>query len=184
MKLKVSRRTVYVGTIVTMLAMIGGFAAATLAFSTIPSSNQNGFSSSLGNTVWSGASVSVSTGSEALSCSGTPTAAFMTGTQTISVSVKAPGSAGCNSGNFVEELSFVASTCPAGGTADNFVVFTAWSTSTPTATGSGAAASVGESVTGTLTGACTLNIYVDYGTSQPATAGLSISELSVVVSGS
>lgn len=184
MAIGIRRKGIYMATVAVIVGILAGFAVASLSFSAISQSNQNGFSANLKATTWSSTSSTVSL-SATVDASGTCAntgVVFSSSPSTATDTLAAPG-ATCAAGDFAEELSFTLTTCPTSGSQDYFVVLTSWTTSTPSATGSGAASTVSVFTPSGSPCAYTLNLIIDYGTNTPGSAGLSVSELDATVTG-
>ena len=164
MKLKLRRRSIYVGTIVALVAMIGGFALAAGAFGgTFTSNGYNSGSAVSGDTIYSAGGVSVSYAPEATTgCSANPTT-----TAVAATNVYVGGT--CVTGDWYAAFTFTA-TIVAGTGTDNFAVSEAGSNP--------AAGSIHVSVT--YVGTETLTVYLDLGTATPPA---SITTVSAAVTG-
>ena len=186
MKLKLSRRGIYVGTIVAMLAMIGGFALASLAggFTHSTVTGQNfGSVSGTANTIYSGGftvtllASSAGTGCQSGAITGSTT--IVAGVETDNVFVEGAANSCSASGEWYEEFSFVpASTAACGGA--SCVDTLSFATTTGGTTTSTA-------FTLTTTAAATtedLNVFVDDGPTAGGALPISITSVSVVASGS
>ena len=178
---KVRRRTVYVATIAAMLALVGGFAMAATFSSTTVSQNQNGFSTSMGSTIWAAVAPTLTTQPSPTTTSCTSATIAITTATTATAFVGVESTASCTTNDFTEEVHFSYSV-PAGSAtlSDTFEVY-----STATLAGATSATTAVGSVTVTVTETtsaytATFDLYIDYGANPPA----SISSLSVVVSGS
>lgn len=188
MRLKLRRKSVYVATIVAIFAMLGGFAVATLGnFSTV-SSNQNTVSSTLGNTVWNGATASLAPSYVivGVTCATAPTfsgATASTQNACINVSTNAAESTIGATNHYVEEFTFtlaVTTTTPAACVSPT-VCSDTFAVSFVTSTGNGAVAYTVSLTDPTTTGGNDLlNIYLDFGASAPT----SITAMDVVATGS
>jgi hypothetical protein len=127
MKLKLSRRGVYVATIVAMFAMIGGFALATGLFGGFGSTNVNGNQGtvSVGNTIYSpGISTSDYT-SGAGGALGVCTGPASSGVATVTVTAWVQGGPGActTTADYVLQLTFTSGTLASSHTyTDDFVV--------------------------------------------------------------
>ena len=186
---RVGRKTVYIGTVVGVLALVAGFAMAAVFTSQTVTSNQNGFNASTGNTVWSGAAVTLGPGTSTNACDATPAANPVSSPASGSLSVTLGSSASktfyygmtgsCSSSDFAEEWSFTMSVSTAATDADTFTIFSTW-TQVSTPASAVAADTITMIASGTGTSSVTLNLVVDIGSNvSPA----SISSLNVVVSG-
>lgn len=196
---RIKRRTVYVGTVVAILAMVGGFALATLTTSTISNTGQNGYVTSSGNTIWTG-TPSLAPSSDASACTTSVVVGFSTTSGTTGLTATqsayvAGTSAGCNvasGGDFAEKFTLVTGsalvTCTGSASpctstqSDTFYTYANAGTLiennvvvTYTFTGATVCASPG------CTGTATLDLYVDFGTANPPA---SLPTLYVVVQGS
>jgi hypothetical protein len=174
---KIHRRAVYVATIVAMLAMTGGFAAAVvLAPATPVNQTVNSYQGTSTSTVDFPTSPTLG-----ISTSGNPTSVL------TSVSASAPGGAtykfsfcansGCTmaGGDFDEVFTFTSSATVAGGASNTFTVYTTFGSGPSTQQQS---LSYGSTVL--HTGADTVEIYIDYGATPPAGG---IASLDVIVTG-
>jgi hypothetical protein len=175
MKLKLRRRSVYVATIVAILAMAGGFALATFpgAFSVFggTSSNQNSGTFNGGNTIWSsGAAVSLVQAAAPTACdtvayTGAAATAFLDGSATCASAVG-------GGTQWYEDFHFTAA--EVNGYADNFAWYVVGGPTT-----AGQLFTVSGSAT--YAGAVTLDVYVEMG---PASANpLTLTSISATVSG-
>lgn len=176
MGLKLRQRSVYVATIVAILALVGGFALAT-AFSTQSVSSTQG---AVGTTVsdsawiagtltngWAGAACTTTT--QATTSSATTATAYFSATTSSQVS------GDCATGGYTEELVFTAPVSASQALATD--TFTVYSTSSA---GSGIVNTVSVSVSGASGGyTATLDLYVDYGATGPS----SITVLNVAING-
>ena len=121
-----SRRTVYIGTIVAVAALVAGFAAASLT-STITSTGQNGFGvTAPGNTMYSGSGASQSTNlvfTTASTCS-TSGGTVAPGSGAMSANVYVAGEVACQTGyaDWFEEISFTSVAVPSAGPSDVFAI--------------------------------------------------------------
>ena len=200
-RVRIRRRTIYIASVVSILAMVGGFALANLAFSTVSNSGQNGAGVSSGTTIWTG-SPSVAPSSSATACAATFTITFSDASATTGLSAAgsafvAGSSVACwstGAPDFAEEITMVTGTnlvtCTSStnpctsAQADAFYVYSNSGTLVENKvtvsyvfTGGGTTTTCTSGCTGTGTA----NIFVDYGsTTPPAT----ISALYVVVQGS
>jgi hypothetical protein len=189
---KLGRRTVYLGTIVGAIALVAGFALAAQFVNTPVSANQNGFSASLGNTVWQAATPSLAPGTSSGTCSAntmnTPNSPA-TGSFTVAPggSVTQPYYFGmnatsnlCSSNDFAEAWTFSIS-LSAGSWTNTFLIYAQWTQSaSPMSTVVADTISMTVS-SGTGTASITLVLVVDFGCNAPPT---DISSLNVVVTGS
>jgi hypothetical protein len=181
MRFKMRRKSVYVATIVAILAMVGGFAVATLfngfGTSTVTNTNAGTVGSSVGDTIYhNGFSVTLASSSAAGgACQSGSIAgsAPVGGVETDHIFV-AGAAANCPSGTseWYEEFSF-SSVSVATAAVDTFTYATSGGTSTTT------------SFTLTLSGTETsesLTVFVDDGPT--STTPVAITSLTVVVTGS
>lgn len=185
MRKALQRRTVYGATIVAILALVAGFAMATLGFSSTISSNQNVVSTNVGETVWNGATDALTPSfltSAISTCSGAPAFTSTPGSQDICISATGAAPATESSvarSDFVEEFAFTlavtSSTCTSG-CSDNWVI----TVSSTTPTDFGAVTLTVTIANPGVSGNDVLNVYIDFGTSAPAT----ISAMDIVVTGS
>lgn len=173
MGLKLRRRSVYVATIVAMLAMVGGFALATFpgVFTGFggTSSNQNSGTFNGGNTIWSnGATAALVQGAQAPSCDAV---AYVTTTATVYLD----GSATCSTATgtqWYEEFNFTAT--EVSGYVDHFAWYVVGGTN-PAEQAFSVAGS------GSYVGSVTLNVFFDMG---PTSANpLTLTSISATVSG-
>jgi hypothetical protein len=174
MKLKLSRRSVYAGTVVALIAMVAGFALAAVpgGFTTHSVGNQNaGIVTTSGNTQYSGGfTVNLVTFAAAAGCATTGTA---TGGATTNVNVLLYTGSTCpQTSEWYEEVSFPLTTVTAGTT-----LFYINSVDT---SGSGSSGTI--TITDVVgTGAATLNFYLDFG---PTSAAMpTISSISIAATG-
>ena len=188
MGLKLRRRSVYIGTIVAILAMIGGLALASLGnFSTV-NSNQNTVSSTLGTTVWNTATSALSPAftTATVTCQTSPSfsgTAPTTQSGCISVATNLAESSVSGSNHFVEEFTFTlaVTTSTPSACVSTAVCSDTFDTTFSTSTGNGAVSFTVTLTDPTLsTGSDILNIYLDFGTSAPT----SITVMYVVATGS
>ena len=176
MRLQLKRRSVYIATIVAILAMAGGFALATFpgVFSGFggATSNQNSGTYSGGNTIWSaGATVALVQGAAPPACdtvayAGTAAAVYLDGSQTCANGVTQAST------QWYEEFNFTAT--EVSGYVDHFAWYVVGG---PTTVGQlfNIAGSSGYS------GTVTLNVYFDMG---PASANpLTLTSISATVTG-
>jgi hypothetical protein len=189
MRSTIRRRTVYIASVVSILALIGGFALAALGnFSTI-SSNQNVVSTTLGTTVWNPATDALSPSflTSAATCISASTATFSgTSANTQNACIKVATAAtetSVASGDFVEEFTFtlaVTTTTPT--TCVSTTVCTDTFTVTfTTSTGNGGVAYTVDLTDPTTSGGNDiLNVYLDFGASAPS----SITAMDIVATGS
>ncbi len=186
----IRRVQVYAGTIVAMLAMVGGFALAAWTLGTV-TSNQGGYTTSLSGTIWA----AETTGNPALTsapvpaadapcvttASFAPTAGATTAAAAASVGV-ATGNT-CTANDVGEKFTFAISVTTSLCTtacSDTFYFYSTSSAATGQQAQSVTVSVTSESGTGSVAYTATLTAYVDYG----ATAPSSITVLQVVVAGS
>lgn len=131
MGLKVSRRVVYAGTIVAMVAMIGGLALAASGFGTISTTGagQNGYTGATAGTVWAGAvslqgvgglaaqTPCVSSGTGSTITNGAGTGA------TDTLYYYGTGAGACAQNDFYEEFIFSPATPVTGTSTDTFTLY-------------------------------------------------------------
>ena len=175
MALRLRRRSVYVATIVAILAMVGGFALASIpnGFTSSSTGNQNsGTVVSAGNTQYSGG-FTVTLVTLTPQSGGCGTSGTVTGGGTTNVNVLLYTGSTCPQTNeWYEEVSFSLASVATGVT--HFYIDTVDS--------SGPGSSGLITITDTAaTGAATLNFYLDYGSSGAAMT--SISSISIAVTG-
>ena len=173
---RIRRRTVYIGTVVAMLAMVGGFVlAAAVTVTSIPST-QNIYQGTQTSTTDFPSSPTL-----AVSQSGNPTAAVaaVTGSTAAGATLTLAmcANSGCTFGatDFDEKFTFTSITTVSSSAANTFTVTTIWG-STPTTTQT----ALTYSSTVTHTGADTVVIYIDYGATAPSGG---IGTIQVVVTG-
>ncbi len=174
MGIKLRRRSVYAGTIVALVAMVAGFALASIpgTFTTQTVGNQNsGVVTSSGSTQYAGGfTVSLVTLSPASACATTGT---VTGGLTTNVNVLLYSGSTCPATNeWYEEVSFSLTTVAAGTT--KFYI------DSVDTNGQGASGPI--TITDVVgTGAATLNFYLDFG---PTSAAMpTISSISIAATG-
>ncbi len=166
---RVRRSTVYAVTAAAFVAMIGGFALATAAFSftNTATQGQSGFSVVTGSTMWSfGSATVVSAGTS--TCSTSPLAVTITtpGTSPATSTETIPGASGasCVSTDFAEKYAMSASvvTSP---TSDVFTFFAQTATSSACSTTTTVTNSFTVTTSGGTSTATTVNVnfVVDYG---------------------
>jgi hypothetical protein len=190
---KLGRRTVYLGTIVGAVALVAGFALAAGFTNTPVSSNQNGYSANVGDTVWHSASpVTLAPGTSSNTCSATTSnTPSLPATSSLPVTLGTPttgsfyyGMSGsgsvCSANDFAEAWTFVLSVTATATDTDNFVIYSDW-TQVSTPTSAVAADSITMTITGSGTSVVTLILVVDFGSNAPPT---SITGMDVVVTGS
>jgi hypothetical protein len=161
-----SRRAVYLGTIVAIAALVAGFAAAALT-TTITASQQNGFGvTAPGNTMYSGTGASQST-NIVFTTAGTCTASGGTvapasGTTTANVFVTGEVACQTSAADWFEEISFTSTTVPSVSPSDVFAI----------TVGSNAPISVTVSYAGLTAGTSvvTTNVFYELGSSATATS--------------
>jgi hypothetical protein len=193
MSARLPRSAVYIGTLCAIAGIVGGFVfAGTFSVTTI-SDNQNGYTASFGNTVWSSANVNLYVGTSSPTCSATtanpPTAAA---TSSLPVNLGTPAtltlyygmasaSGPCSASDFAEQWTISESFNAAAVDTNNFTVFASW---TP-AGGGPLTTVVSDQVAMTITGSTgtalvTIIIEVDFGSNLAPT---SISAINLVVTG-
>jgi hypothetical protein len=121
---KMKRRTVYVATVAAVLAMVGGFAMASL-ISTISSGGQNGYNvQAPGNTMYGGGSQSTNlvftTAPGCTSSGGSVNPS--SGTLTADVYVSGPASCQTSTADWFEEISFTSIAVPSATPSDVFTI--------------------------------------------------------------
>jgi hypothetical protein len=175
MRLKLRRKSVYVATIVAILAMAGGFALAAFpgTFTVFggASSNQNSGVFGGGPTIWSGgAAVSLIQATAATACD---TVAYTTTAATVFLdgSALCTGQAGTQ---WYEDFHFTAT--EAGTDSDNFAFYV-------TGGANGAEQAFTVTASGTYTGAVTLDVYVEMGPASTSPVAIT-GTISATVSGS
>ena len=161
---KMKRRTVYVATIVAVLAMVGGFAMATL-ITTVTSGGQNGYNvQAPGTTMYNGGSQSTTlvfiTAPSCTASGGSVNPS--SGATTADVYVT--GEVGCQAttADWFEEISFTSTAVPSASPSDVFAI----------TVGANAPISVTVAYTGLTMGTSivTTNVYYELGTSGTAEA--------------
>lgn len=174
MRLKLKRRSVYVATIVAILAMIGGLAVAAISgiVFTPGTGNQNFGQISPGNTIYAQTGVTatlvLTSGYSGATGTCATSAAYTAGAANI---VVAGSSAACTAtGEWYDILSFSGVDVPAGAS-DTFYI----------GVNGGAALAPFTITSSTLQTPSTLNIYIDDGST---TGAPQITALTVTVSGS
>lgn len=189
---KLGRKTVYIGTIVGALALVAGFAIAAGITTTQVTSNQNGYSATVGNTVWEGSTVTLAPGSSSASCSATTadTPSSPAHGSTFPVTLGSPASIaidygvssnGCSSTDFAENFSFAQTFSGAATDTDTFIVYAVWTPQGGTATSAAVAYTLPMAITGTGSSAVTVYLAIDFGSNAPPA---STTGLNVVVTGS
>ncbi len=131
MTLKISRRVVYTGTIVAMVALIGGLALAAAPFGNISTTgaNQNGYTGATAGTVWAG-SVSLQ-GVSGLAAQSPCVASGMGSTipntggtgATVTLYYNGTGAGACAQNNFYEEFIFTPTVAVVGTATDTFTLY-------------------------------------------------------------
>ncbi len=198
MSRKIGRKTVYVGTIVGVLALVAGFAMAAAFQTGTVNSGQNGYSANVVGTIWAGGATgtllpTLAPGASSNTCNAAPgpvatpyasSFSVTTGTSLTESLYFGMSASGCSANDFAEVWTFTLpqSDLTAKTYVDTFTVSTTWTPSGGTATTAVASDIVSMTVSAGTPGSTTvvLNIVVDYGSSiQPTT----ISDLNVVVSG-
>ncbi len=192
---RIRRRTVYIGTVIAMLAMVGGFALATFTLGTMNAPSQGGNGVTVTGTNYDCATTCISatttTGSTTpAACANAPAAVVVGGsspTETISLAVASTGTT-CKGGDFAETFSFTSSFAIASAPAcftsstsctDTFQV--SYTQSTTAANAQLGTASFTESGTAP-SGIITVNVIVvvDFQSASPTST---ISNLAIAVSG-
>lgn len=174
MKLKLRRKSVYVGTIVALLAMVGGLAVAAVSgiVFTTGTGNQNFGSIATGNTIYaqSGVTATLALVSGDGLASGCSTSASYT-SNVANIAVAGIDSTCLATGTWYDELSFSPIAVGTSGASDIFFIAINGGTSGApfTISASGAVASG------------ILNIYIDDG---PTSAAPGITSIDVTVTGS
>lgn len=172
MKLNLRRRSVYIGTIVALVAMIAGFALASVGGITFApgTGNQNSGTISPGNTIYATTVATLTlVPTDGLTAGCLSTIAYVGTTANIPV-VGVTGSTCPATGEQYDELTFTGVSVPASAL-DTFWISVNGAAANPafTVTGSGSA----------ITGG-TLNIFIDAG---PTSAAPGITSITVTVSG-
>ena len=170
MAFKLSRKGVYIGTIVTMVAMIGGLAVAAVSgiVFTPGTGNQNFGSFNAGNTIYASATVTMTLVSGDGLSSGCLLAATYAAS-TADIPVAGIGSTCLATNTWYDELTFTVPSVPASAS-DTFWIAV-----------NGGPAGAGFTVTSASTFTPgTLHIYVDNG---PTTGAPGITSLSITVTG-
>jgi hypothetical protein len=183
MGLKLRRRSVYVATIVAMLAMVGGLALAFTFSSTALSSTQGGTSTTITNSLWIGQKFAATWEPATVTCGAAvgPITSTASATGVVDASLGGSGTP-CTSGNFVEQIEYQAAvpSLGAGGPTTLTDTFTVYTDSSAGVGTTSIQVSVTEP-TGTDVGyTATFLLNVDYGSSAPPS---SITALNVVVNG-
>jgi hypothetical protein len=185
MKLHMSRRSVYVGTIVAMVAMIGGFAtaAAITGFSSNSVSGANsGTVLAPGNTIYNGGFSVALVASTAPSggCQNSQSIAGTGNPETDNVYISGAAGSSCPAGTseWYEEFAFVQVTGSLSNDKDTLTFVTTINGNSP--------ATVTSAFTLTLSGTCAtenLNVFVDTGVAATATP-IGFNSVVVTASGS
>ncbi len=179
---RIRRRTVYIATVIAMIAMVGGFALATYTFSTTVSSEQNIYQTSLSDTVWQASAVTLTPGflNAAVTCASPPltTSQFTATGGTANVCYVASGSSNTMASEttvavneYVEEFEFnlpISTACSTSPSCTSTFQVTVIASSF-TSTGTVGQNSFAVSITTAPTGADTLFVYLDFGTTAPST---------------
>lgn len=123
MRKTLQRRTIYAATIVTILAMVTGFAVASLT-STVSSTNQNGFTvTAPGDTMYSAAPTTALVWVQASACTSSGgTVAPSSGATTANVYITGEVACQASSFDWFEEISFTSGTVPTSGPSDVFSI--------------------------------------------------------------
>jgi hypothetical protein len=171
MGLKLRRRAVYFGTIVALVAMVGGLAVAAISgiVFTTGTGNQNFGSITSGNTIYAAATVTLTLVSGDGLGSGCSTSTSYSA-NAASIAVVGTGSACPATGEWYDELTF-SGVGSSGAVSDTFFV---------AVNGGNAGGAFVVTSSGTISSA-TLSIFVDDG---PTTGAPAITSLSVTVTGS
>ena len=192
---RIRRRTIYIASVVSILALVGGFALAAMFTTTTISQNQNGFNTQMGATKWAATTPTLGVGTSAGTCSATTANTASAPATLTAIAAPATGSVSstayygvtntCVATDFAEVITFsltIASGTAAGTySTDTFIVYTTW-----TQTSTAATAVVAGTVSVTLAAATsaavtvTFNVVVDYGSNSPPA---SLTNLGVVVTG-
>lgn len=192
---RVRRRTVYVGSVVAIVALVGGFALASMAFASFSNpSNQNGFTTTLGNTIWGTAantptqtlqSGQIATATTTTCTQASPAALTASTPENLYISGTTSGNCVAGtSGNFAEEVTFTltapaacSGNCPAG--TDEFSVYYSQTVSSSTSTPLGQVwVSIASS---TASQTFTVNVLIDSG--QVPGTSVTVNDVTVVVTG-
>ena len=191
---RIRRRTIYIASVVSILALVGGFALAAFTLSIAGQSTQGAGGVTVTGTAYACGttciSASTTTGSTtAATCADAPTAVAITGTSptdAITLQVASSGTT-CKGGDFEEVFSFTSSFAIASAPAcfttttsctDNFQVsYTQGTTATNAQLGTAAFTESGTAPTSTVT--VTVVVDVDFQSATPT----AITNLAIVVSG-
>jgi hypothetical protein len=120
MKLKLRRRSVYVGTVVALIAMLSGFALAASLGSIGGSTGQSGYSTTITASAWAGTVTITPVPDSAQSgCS----SGTLSGATPSYYTAAASGVDQCVAGDFYEELSFTPTTAVPLSTSAKFSVY-------------------------------------------------------------
>jgi hypothetical protein len=174
---QISRRTIYLGTVLTLLGVTAGMAIASSVLSSTTVNQGANFyqGGNNGANGYSTATLAVSTTPAATSVctTGTKTGATSAGTVTLILS-STTGGTGCTAGNFAEEFSLSFSAT---------IVTQTNTLSVTTQVGAGTVQTNSEAVTlGTGSSSAftqTVNVYVDYGSVNPPAGGITVLDLVV-----
>jgi hypothetical protein len=133
MKLKLSRKSIYVGTIVAMLAMVAGIALAASPFGSITSTGgSNGYSGTVSGTIWAGTVTvtSVVPGAAEAPCSASGAGTSVTPSsvgQTVNLYYYGSGAGVCAANDLYEEFVFTPTAAVTGSGAGQLDTFTIYS---------------------------------------------------------